>query len=65
MVQRHAEFPSCGESLHAAVVIMRGGERSWISAAVSLSMTCIGPPHLAGGSGTTTTATTDTVVPES
>ncbi len=34
------------ESFHAAAVIMKGGERSWISAAVSLSMTSIGPPHL-------------------
>ena len=25
---------------------MKGGERSWISAAVNLSMTFIGPPHL-------------------
>ena len=45
IVQKHAAFPSCGESFHAAAVIMRGGERSWISAAVSLSMTSIGPPH--------------------
>ena len=36
---------SCGrESFHAASV-RAGGERSWISAAVSLSMTLIGPPH--------------------
>jgi hypothetical protein len=34
------------ETFHAAAVIMKGGERSWISAAVSLSMTSIGPPHL-------------------
>src|SRR6266853_6045828 len=33
------------ESLHAAAVT-NGGERSWISAAVSLSTTIIGPPHL-------------------
>ena len=33
------------ESFHAAEVIT-GGERSWISTAVSLSMTFIGPPHL-------------------
>src|SRR5271155_2615974 len=33
------------ESLHAAAMIT-GGERSWISAAVSLSMTLIGPPQL-------------------
>src|SRR5438034_10639983 len=33
------------ESLHAAAATT-GGERSWISAAVSLSTTIIGPPHL-------------------
>src|SRR5713101_2676107 len=33
------------ESLHA-VAVTNGGERSWISAAVSLSTTIIGPPHL-------------------
>src|SRR5260370_5227948 len=33
------------ESLQAAAVT-NGGERSWISEAVSLSMTIIGPPHL-------------------
>src|SRR5713101_3369306 len=33
------------ESLHAAAVTS-GGERSWISAAVSLSTTIIVPPHL-------------------
>ena len=31
---------------HGAVVSNRGGERSWIGAAVSRSMTAIGPPHL-------------------
>ena len=31
------------ESLHAAAAIMKGGERSWISAAVSLSSISIGP----------------------
>src|SRR5216684_7025756 len=42
----HAKI-SCGrEWFHAASVTMAGGERSWISAAVSLSMTLIGPPHL-------------------
>jgi len=46
MVQKHAAFPGCGEPFHAAAVIMRGGERSWILVAVSLSMTSIGPPHL-------------------
>ena len=35
-----------GEPFHAAVVINGGGERSWSWAAVSLSMTTIGPPHL-------------------
>jgi hypothetical protein len=34
-------FQAVVESFHAAVVIMKGGERSWISAAVSLSMTSI------------------------
>jgi hypothetical protein len=33
------------ESLHAATV-SDGGERSWISAAVNLSRTFIGPAHL-------------------
>src|SRR6267142_2854276 len=33
------------ESLHAAA-LATGGERSWISAAVSLSTIIIGPPHL-------------------
>src|SRR5262245_9320249 len=36
---------SLRESFHAAEV-SNGGERSWISAAVSRSMTFIGPPHL-------------------
>ena len=41
----HAKI-SCGrEWFHAASVTGAGGERSWISAAVSLSMTIIGPPH--------------------
>ena len=41
----HAKI-SCGrEWFHAASVTRPGGERSWISTAVSLSMTCIGPPH--------------------
>ena len=30
---------------HGAVPTRKGGERSWIWAAVSLSMTTIGPPH--------------------
>src|SRR2546430_14310613 len=44
-VPKHAEFSSWREPFHAATVIF-GGERSWISAAVSRSMTFIGPPHL-------------------
>ena len=44
-VLTHAEV-SCGrESFHAATVTRSGGERSRISAAVSLSMTIIGAPH--------------------
>ena len=39
-------FRAVVESFHAAAVIMKGGERSWIAAVVSLSMTSIGPPHL-------------------
>jgi|SRR5580700_5500348 hypothetical protein len=39
-------FRAVVESFHAAAVTVKGGERSWISAAVSLSMTSIGPPHL-------------------
>ena len=30
---------------HAAAPVRKGGERSWIWAAVSLSMTTMGPPH--------------------
>ena len=41
---KRAKGSSSRESFHAAV--SSGGERSWISAAVSLSMTTIGPPHL-------------------
>ena len=41
----HVKDWSWSEVFHAAAVIT-GGERSWISAAVSLSMTFIGPPHL-------------------
>src|SRR5450759_1290894 len=33
------------QRFHAAAVARTGGERSWIWAAVSLSMTTIGPPH--------------------
>ena len=43
--QKRAECRSWREQFHAAELI-RGGERSWISAAVSRSMTFIGPPHL-------------------
>ena len=42
---RHAEFSRWGEWFHAAAV-NSGGERSWISAAVSLSMIFMGPPQL-------------------
>jgi hypothetical protein len=31
---------------HGAAPMRKGGERSWIWAAVSLSMTTMGPPHL-------------------
>ena len=45
VVPRHAQI-SCGrEWFHAATGTKAGGERSWIWAAVSLSMTIIGPPH--------------------
>jgi len=36
------------DQFHAAALV-RGRERSWISAAVSRSMTFIGPPHLGQG----------------
>ena len=42
---RHAEFSRWGEWFHAAAV-NSGGDRSWISAAVSLSMIFMGPPQL-------------------
>jgi hypothetical protein len=41
----HAKISCRRESFHAASVTRAGGERSWISAAVSLSMALIGPPH--------------------
>jgi len=44
-VPKRAEFSVCREWFHAADLV-RGGERSWISAAVNLSMTFMGPPHL-------------------
>src|SRR5580704_11556728 len=42
---RHAKNTNCRECFHAATVTV-GGERSWISAAVSRSTTFIGPLHL-------------------
>src|SRR5467141_5062916 len=42
---KHAKDSNGREWLHAAAVTT-GGERSWISAAVSLSTIIIGPPHL-------------------
>jgi hypothetical protein len=44
-VRKDAECSSWREWFHAAALIC-GGERSWISAAESLSMTFIAPPHL-------------------
>src|SRR6266576_2891696 len=41
---KHAEFSDWRDEFYAAALI-RGGERSWISAAVSRSMTFIGPPQ--------------------
>jgi hypothetical protein len=41
---KRVEFSNWREWFHAAAVTT-GGERSWISAAVSLSVTLIGPPH--------------------
>src|ERR1700730_339296 len=38
-------FWDCGTWFHAATASECGGERSWIWAAVSLSMTTMGPPH--------------------
>ena len=42
---KRAKNSSSNKSFHAATVTRAGGERSWISAAESLSMTFIGPPH--------------------
>ena len=42
---KRAKDTGSREWFHAAEV-SNGGERSWISAAVSRSMTTIGPPHL-------------------
>jgi hypothetical protein len=44
--RRHARGSRCRSTFHAATASLVGGERSWSSAAVSLSMTSIGPPHL-------------------
>src|SRR5207244_4898470 len=44
VLNEQASTESYTLSLHDALPIC--GERSWISAAVSLSMTFIGPPHL-------------------
>src|ERR1017187_2661498 len=44
-VPRRAQISCCREWFHAAAGTRAGGERSWIWAAVSLSMTIIGPPH--------------------
>jgi hypothetical protein len=43
-VARHAKNPNWRECFHAATVTT-GGARSWISAAVSRSITFIGPAH--------------------
>ena len=45
---KHAKFSDWRDQFHAAALV-RGGERSWICAAVSRSMTLIGPPHLGQG----------------
>jgi hypothetical protein len=45
-VVKDAKFSGCSERFHAAAITGCGGERSRIWAAVSLSMTTIGPPHL-------------------
>jgi hypothetical protein len=47
----HARVSSWRGSFHAATVTRAGGERSWISVAVSLSMTFIGPPHFGQSQG--------------
>jgi hypothetical protein len=44
-VAKHAKDSGWRGSLHAAAVTT-GGERSWMSAAVSRSITFMGPPHL-------------------
>ena len=47
-----SRFAVLGNWFHAAAPAREGGERSWIWAAVSLSMTTMRPPHLGqSGSG--------------
>ena len=41
-----SRFAVLGNWFHAAAPAREGGERSWIWAAVSLSMTTMRPPHL-------------------
>lgn len=41
-----SRFAVLGKWFHAATPVIEGGERSWIWAAVSLSMTTMRPPHL-------------------
>lgn len=41
-----SSFAVLGNWFHAATPAREGGERSWIWAAVSLSMTTMRPPHL-------------------
>ena len=41
-----SRFAVLGNWFHAATAAIEGGERSWIWAAVSLSMTTMRPPHL-------------------
>ena len=44
--QKHANVRDVELTFHAATASRVGGERSWSSAAVNLSMTSIGAPHL-------------------
>ena len=46
--RKHAESSDWRDEIHAAALVL-GGARNWISAAVSRSMTRIGPPHLGQG----------------
>src|ERR1700729_244566 len=41
-----SRFAVLGNWFHAATPAVEGGERSWIWAALSLSMTTMRPPHL-------------------